>query len=60
MKNVIQEIKAGGGSSKEILYFLADATKPGHNFQKLLEPYKDLNITLVFNNVGGTPVTSAR
>lgn len=55
----MQEIKASG-DGKEILYFLADATKPGHNFKKILQPFNDLNITLVFNNVGGTPVTSAR
>lgn len=59
MKDVIQEIKDSGGG-KDILYFLADATKPGHNLRKILEPYSDLNITLVLNNVGGTPVKSAR
>jgi hypothetical protein len=41
-------------------YFLADAAKPGRNFNRLPEPYDSLNPTLVFNNVGGTPVKNTR
>ncbi|KAL1949766.1 hypothetical protein VTO73DRAFT_8647 [Trametes versicolor] len=37
-----------------VKYFIADATKPGHDFEKLLEPFKNLNITLVIHNVGGS------
>jgi len=59
MKKLVQEFKAGEGSG-DIRYFLADAAKPGHDFKKLLEPFSDLNITLVLNNVGGTPVKSVK
>jgi len=59
MKNVIQEIKASGGG-RDIRYFLADCRKPGHDFKQMLEPYNGLNITLVFNNAGGSVVKRDR
>ncbi|TFY52037.1 hypothetical protein EVJ58_g10234 [Rhodofomes roseus] len=51
VKRVIEELKAQG--SGDIQYFIADAAKGGHDFSQLLQPFMDLNITLVVNNVGG-------
>lgn len=52
---VIEEIKAHG--SGDVRYFLVDATKGGHDFAQLVEPFCDLNITLVIHNVGGSFLT---
>ena len=40
----------------DIRYFLADASQSGLDYAKLIEPFKDLQITLVFHNVGGSDV----
>ncbi|KIJ32069.1 hypothetical protein M422DRAFT_36001 [Sphaerobolus stellatus SS14] len=58
-KQVVNEIKALGGQ-RDIRYFLADATKADHDFQTLLNPFKSLNITIVVNNVGGTPINRSK
>ena len=50
---VIAEIKARGGNG-DVRYFVADASKSGHDFTQLLAPFADLTITLVIHNVGGT------
>ena len=52
IRKVIAEIKAAGGNG-DIRYFVADASKGGHDFAQLLAPFADLNITLVIHNVGG-------
>lgn len=52
IRKVIAEIKATGGNG-DIRYFVADASKGGHDFAQLLAPFADLNITLVIHNVGG-------
>ncbi|CDO78043.1 hypothetical protein BN946_scf184724.g7 [Trametes cinnabarina] len=54
MQKVIDELRARAKRDIDIRYMLADATKAGHNFDKLIEPFKDLNITLVIHNVGGS------
>ncbi|KAI0833777.1 NAD-P-binding protein [Trametes gibbosa] len=56
MQKVVEELRAHGkpGSNGDIRYFLADATKAGLDFEKTIEPFKDLNITLVIHNVGGS------
>jgi 17beta-estradiol 17-dehydrogenase / very-long-chain 3-oxoacyl-CoA reductase len=54
-RKVVEEIKAIGGG-RDVRYFLADVAAPGHDFQKIIAAFKDLNITLMLNNVGGTPV----
>ncbi|KAL7279411.1 NAD-P-binding protein [Trametes coccinea BRFM310] len=54
MQKVIEELRARGKRDADIRYVLADATKAGHDFDKLIEPFKDLNITLVIHNVGGS------
>ncbi|EMD33494.1 hypothetical protein CERSUDRAFT_87337 [Gelatoporia subvermispora B] len=52
VRAVVESLRARGGP-REVRYLIADAGTPGHNFPKLVEPFKDLNITLVVNNVGG-------
>ncbi|KAI9056800.1 NAD-P-binding protein [Trametes sanguinea] len=54
MQRVIDELRARAKRDTDIRYLLADATKAGHDFDKLVEPFKDLNITLVIHNVGGS------
>lgn len=51
VKRVVEEIKATG--SRDVKYFLASAEDPNVDFEKLVAPYKNLNITLLVNNVGG-------
>ncbi|KAF8591930.1 NAD(P)-binding protein [Ramaria rubella] len=58
-RKVVEEIRAMRGD-RDVRYFLADATKSNHNFDEMLEPFKDLNITIVLNNVGGSPVKPTR
>lgn len=58
VQKVVEEIKAHG--SGDVRYFLADATKSGHDFARLLEPFSGLNITLVIHNVGGSHFTRER
>ncbi|OBZ72240.1 Very-long-chain 3-oxoacyl-CoA reductase [Grifola frondosa] len=54
MRKVINELRARGTHDTDIRYFLVDAAQPGHDFAQMMEPYKDLNITLVIHNVGGS------
>ncbi|KAH9902486.1 NAD-P-binding protein [Cubamyces lactineus] len=54
MQKVIGELRARGNRNADIRYVLADAAKPGHDFEKMIAPFKDLNITLVIHNVGGS------
>ncbi|KAI0759584.1 NAD-P-binding protein [Trametes elegans] len=56
MQRVIEELRARGNRAGkgDIQYFLADVTKPGHDFEKLAAPFKELNITFVVHNVGGS------
>ncbi|KAI0364318.1 NAD-P-binding protein [Pilatotrama ljubarskyi] len=55
MQKVVEELRARGKRpDSDIRYFLADAAKPGHDFAKMVEPFADLNITLVVHNVGGS------
>jgi 17beta-estradiol 17-dehydrogenase / very-long-chain 3-oxoacyl-CoA reductase len=58
-RKVAEEIKASGGG-RDVRFFLADVTSSGHDFKKMVEGFKDLNITLLFNNVGGTTVKPAK
>lgn len=57
MKHVIEELRAlvPEKSKADIRYFLADASKSGHDFAAMVAPFKDLHITLVYHNVGGSP-----
>ena len=44
----------------DIRYFIADASQAGHDFAKIIEPYKDLQITMVYHNVGGSDTSPER
>ncbi|KAI0941286.1 hypothetical protein AcV7_002900 [Taiwanofungus camphoratus] len=52
VRKVVEEIRARRPG--DVRYFLADAAASGHDFAGMVEPYKDLNITLVIHNVGGS------
>jgi len=58
MRKVAEDIRARG--ARDVRYFLADASDQGHDFARLLEPFKDLKITLVIHNVGGQGWTRHR
>ncbi|KAF9813560.1 hypothetical protein IEO21_05492 [Rhodonia placenta] len=58
VRKVASEIRAQG--SRDVRYFIADAAQGGHDFANLVQPYKDLNITLLINNVGGTHMHGER
>ena len=62
MQKVIQELRARvpEKANADIRYFIADASKAGHDFAKMIEPFKDLHITLVFHNVGGSDLGAPR
>lgn len=54
MRNTINDLKKRPHARDgDIKYFLADATKPGHDFAQIIEPFEDLDIALVIHNVGG-------
>jgi len=56
MKKVIEELRALGGRAREggdIRMFIADVTKDGHDFGRIVKGFEGLNITIVVNNVGG-------
>jgi 17beta-estradiol 17-dehydrogenase / very-long-chain 3-oxoacyl-CoA reductase len=53
-KKVVEEIRASGGGKRDVRYFLADAGDPSHDFEKMVEQFRGLNITLVVNNAGGS------
>lgn len=44
----------------DIRYFIADASQAGHDFAKMIEPFKDLQITMVYHNVGGSDTSPER
>ncbi|KAH8084876.1 NAD(P)-binding protein [Cristinia sonorae] len=50
-KKVAEELRARG--NQDVQYFLASVDQPDIDFAKLVEPFKNLNITFVVNNVGG-------
>lgn len=51
-RKVVEELRARG-KGRDVRYFLASANAPDTDFEKLVEPFKDLNVTFVVNNVGG-------
>ncbi|KAI0759586.1 NAD(P)-binding protein [Trametes elegans] len=62
MQRVIEDLCARGRSAGkgDIQYFLADVAKPGHDFEELAAPFKELNITFVVHNVGGSSMQLER
>ena len=57
-KKVADELRTGG--TRDVKYFLSSVDEPNIDFAKLVEPFKDLNITFVVNNVGGGSNKSGR
>ncbi|TCD68980.1 hypothetical protein EIP91_009202 [Steccherinum ochraceum] len=51
-KKVVEELVARG-KGRDVRYILASANAADTDFEKLVEPFKDLNVTFVVNNVGG-------
>ena len=65
MQRVVEELRAavrgkGKAEKADIRYFLADAAKGEHNFQELVAPFKDLHLTVVLHNVGGSDLYPQR
>ena len=59
MKQVVEELEAvNPRSGLEVEYFIADASQPDVNFKEIARRFEGLNITLLVNNVGGTPIQS--
>ena len=61
----VEELRAavagkGNADKADIRYFLADAAKSGHDFEKIVAPFKDLHITVVLHNVGGSDLYPER
>ena len=44
----------------DIRYFIADASQAGNDFAKMIEPFKDLQISMVYHNVGGSDTSPER
>ncbi|RPD54339.1 NAD(P)-binding protein [Lentinus tigrinus ALCF2SS1-7] len=62
MKKVVEELRARVPERKDadVRYFIADASAGGQDFAKLVEPYRDLHVTLVYHNVGGGDMSGQR
>ncbi|KAI1784939.1 NAD(P)-binding protein [Ganoderma leucocontextum] len=66
MQKVVEELRActkgqADGTARDIRYFIADAAaEGGHDWAKLVEPFRDLHVTVVVHNVGGSDVTPPR
>ncbi|GJJ09617.1 hypothetical protein Clacol_003840 [Clathrus columnatus] len=55
-QKVADEIRAlrNGQGKKDVRIFIADATKSDNNFQNIVAPFKNLNVSILVNNVGGS------
>ncbi|KAI0685984.1 NAD-P-binding protein [Cerioporus squamosus] len=62
MQKVVEELRARVPEKKDadVRYFIADAAQGGHDFEKMVEPFKDLHVTLVYHNVGGGDMSGLR
>ena len=58
MRKVVEEVRGNG--AREVLYFLADASRVDHDFEAMMAPYKDLHITVIVHNVGSQDFTKER
>lgn len=54
--NVVDQIR-GSARARDVKYFFADASDADHDFERILAPFKDLNITVIVHNVGSSPLT---
>ena len=62
MQKVVEELRARvpERASADIRYFLADASDGSLDFSAMIEPIKDLHITYVLHNVGGSDLSPER
>ncbi len=62
MQKVVEDLRARvpEKGDADVRYFMADAAQGGHDFEKMIEPFKDLHITLVYHNVGGGDTVGLR
>ncbi|RPD54319.1 NAD(P)-binding protein [Lentinus tigrinus ALCF2SS1-7] len=62
MKKVVEELRKSvpDKPDADIRYFIADASQAGHDFTQMIETFKDLHITLVYHNVGGSDTSPER
>ncbi|RPD54338.1 NAD-P-binding protein [Lentinus tigrinus ALCF2SS1-7] len=62
MQKVVEELRARLPEKEDadVRYFIADASAGGHDFAKMIEPFKDLHITLVYHNVGGSDTSGLK
>ncbi|KZT70379.1 NAD(P)-binding protein [Daedalea quercina L-15889] len=58
MRKVVDGIRGNG--ARDVLYFLADASRADHDFERMMAPFMDLNITVVVHNVGNSDFTKER
>jgi len=58
MRKVVDEVRGTG--ARDVLYFLADASDVDHDFERMVAPYTNLNITVVVHNVGNQGFTKER
>ncbi|KAI0706759.1 hypothetical protein C8T65DRAFT_519729, partial [Cerioporus squamosus] len=62
MRKVVEELRKSvpEKADADIRYFIADAGQAGHDFASMVEPLKDLHVTLVYHNVGGSDTSPER
>ena len=64
MRRVVEELRAGVPERRDadVRYFIADASEPvgGGEFGRLVDPFGELHVTLVYHNVGGGDVSGKR
>ena len=62
MRRVVEELRASvpEGRDADVRYFIADAAIGGHEFERLVEPFGELHVTLVYHNVGGGDASGKR
>lgn len=55
-QKVAEEIRAlrHGQEQRDVRVFLADASRNDHDFEKIVSPFKELNVSLLINNAGGS------
>ena len=62
MQKVVEELRRRVPEKKDadVRYFIADASASGLDYAKIVQPLKDLHITLVYHNVGGSDTSGLR
>ena len=62
MRKVVEDLRMSVPEKPDadIRYFIADASQAGNDFAKMIEPFKDLQISMVYHNVGGSDTSPER